>query len=151
MLSQIFYVVDWQLLGVASLYSCLSFVMFYVIWRFPLVCQLFWPLISIWGIAGVHIGMAIVYPETRAYFWHFVTIFLFSLPGMGLLYGSQMVKLFKIFDTYKVSYKQVGFYIYLKEWLRDWLNDEVDSTDSDFYNGDDCPNHYPSADKVRLN
>lgn len=140
---------DWQLYGIAALYGCLSFVMYYLIRRFPLVCQLGWPLISVWGIIWVHIGMAIIYPETRPYFWKFATVFGAALPGMAMLYASQMIKLFHIFKTYQVS-KRVGFYIYFREWVRDKVNEDV-SQDTDFHNGYDCPDYYPSFDEVRRN
>lgn len=114
---------DYRLAILAIIFCTLSFTMCWIIRRLPLLCQLFWPIISVWGILWVHVGVYILYPEARPMFWIYVWVFIFALPGMIALHYRQAKDLIYLFKLFKITKATSGIRVFLKE-------DELENTGS---------------------
>lgn len=80
---------DAELLKVAGLFSCLSFLMCFIIRKLPIYCQTSWSLISVWGIACVGAAEAwLRWNQPMLAQWVIVdlcVIFLAAFPGQLML------------------------------------------------------------------
>jgi len=118
---------DYRLVILAVVFCTLSFVMCWIVRRLPLLCQLFWPIISVWGILWSHLGVYIAYPESRQFFWIYVIVFLSALPGMLWLHWQQATDLIYLIKKFNLSKRTSGIRILLQE-------DELENKDVSTHN-----------------